>query len=274
MTRDGGMKKSIHAQVSQCAIILERVVLKQVHHRSRALRGTDGRRRSRMFENLTKRGHVFSERRTRDRARLRLNEGGPARWAPTGSCYRLRKSRTRHSGAIQEEVRNQGGRPGDGRSGFSGRWKISSLVGERAVVWAGLDMAVVRYGFIKIMMNVVNFIKNHFHQKPLSSKTTFIKNHFHQKPLSSKTTFIKNHFHQKPLSSKTTFIKNHFHQKPLSSKTTFIKNHFHQKPLSSKTTFIKNHFHQKPLSSKTTFVKNHFHEKPRNLKLKTLSQKP
>ena len=70
-----------------------------------------------------------------------------------------------------------------------------------------------------------------FHQKPL-----FIKNHFHQKPLSSKTTFIKNHFHQKPLSSKTTFIK-----------TTFIKNHFHQKPLSSKTTFIKNHFHQKPL---------------------------
>ena len=91
---------------------------------------------------------------------------------------------------------------------------------------------IMMYGFIKIRMKVVHFIKNHFHQKPLSSKTTFIKNHFHQKPLSSKTTFIKNHFHQKPLSSESTSIKNHFHQKPLSSKTTFIK-----KPLSSKTTF-------------------------------------
>ena len=82
--------------------------------------------------------------------------------------------------------------------------------------------------------------QNHFHQNPLSSKSTFIKNHFHQKPLSSKTTFIKNHFHQK-----TNFIK-----KPLSSKC-----HFHQKPLSSKTTFIKNHFHQKPFSSKTNFTR-------------------
>ena len=44
----------------------------------------------------------------------------------------------------------------------------------------------VRYGFIKIRMKVVNFIRK-----------IFIKNHFHQKPLSSKTTFIKNHFHQK-----------------------------------------------------------------------------
>ena len=66
--------------------------------------------------------------------------------------------------------------------------------------------------------------QNHFHQKkffikmPLSSKC-----HFHQKPLSSKTTFIKNHFHQKPFSSETTFIKNHFHQKPISSKTNFIR---------------------------------------------------
>ena len=33
----------------------------------------------------------------------------------------------------------------------------------------------VRYGFIKIRMKVVNFIKK-----------IFIKNHFHQKPLSSK----------------------------------------------------------------------------------------
>ena len=78
---------------------------------------------------------------------------------------------------------------------------------------------MVRYGFIKIRMKVVTFIKNHFHQKPLS-KTTFIKNHFHQKPLSSKSTFIKIHFHQNPLSSKSTFIKIHFHQNPLSSKTT------------------------------------------------------
>ena len=57
------------------------------------------------------------------------------------------------------------------------------------------------------------FIKNHFHQKPLSSKTNFIK-----KPLSS-----KNHFHQKPVSSKTTSIKNQFHQKPFSSETIFIR---------------------------------------------------
>ena len=77
--------------------------------------------------------------------------------------------------------------------------------------------ARVRYGFIKIRMKVVNFIKN-----------IFIKNHFHQKPLSSKTTFIRTTF------IRTTFIKNHFHQKPFSSKTIFIKNHFHKKPLSSK----------------------------------------
>ena len=108
---------------------------------------------------------------------------------------------------------------------------------------------IMMYGFIKIRMKVVHFIKK------FSSKTTFIKNHFHQKPLSSKT-----------ISSKTTFIKNHFHQKPLSSKTTFIKNHFHQNPLPSKTTFIKNHFHQKPLSSK-----NHFHQKPLS---KILDPKP
>ena len=113
----------------------------------------------------------------------------------------------------------------------------------------------VRHGFIKIRMKVVNFIKknfikNHFHQKPLSPKKIFIKNHFHQKPLSS-----KNHFHQNPLSSKSTFIKNHFHQEPFSSKTTFIR-----------TTFIKNHFHQKPFSSKTTFIKNHFHQKTPNPK--------
>ena len=38
-------------------------------------------------------------------------------------------------------------------------------------------LRLVRYGFIKIRMKVVNFIK-----------TTFIKNRFHQKPLSSKTT--------------------------------------------------------------------------------------
>ena len=125
-------------------------------------------------------------------------------------------------------------------------------------------------------MKVVNFIKNHFHQKPISSKTTFIKNHFHQKiknHFHQKTIFIKNHFHQKPFSSKTSFIRNHFHQKPLSSKTTFIKNHFHQKPFSSETIFIRNHFYQKPLSSKTIFIKktfssknifikNHFHQKP------------
>ena len=49
-----------------------------------------------------------------------------------------------------------------------------------------LDFDTVRYGFIIIRMKVVNFIKK-----------IFIKNHFHQKPLSSKTTFIKNHFHQK-----------------------------------------------------------------------------
>ena len=110
-------------------------------------------------------------------------------------------------------------------------------------------MEMVRYGFIKIRMKVVNFIKK-----------IFIKNHFHQKPLSSKTTFIKNHFHQ------NHFDQNHFDQNPLSSRTTFIKNHFHQKPLSSKTTFIKNHFHQKPFSSKTTFIKNHFHQKTPNPK--------
>ena len=98
----------------------------------------------------------------------------------------------------------------------------------------------VRYGFIKIRMKVVIFIKNHFHQKPLSSKTTFIKTTF------IRTTLIKIHFHQNPFSSKTIFIKNHFHQKPLSSRTIFIKNHFHQKPLSSKTTFIK-----KPQTPKT-----------------------
>ena len=56
-------------------------------------------------------------------------------------------------------------------------------------------------------------IKIYFHQKPLSSKTSFIK----------KTTFIKNQFHQRPLSSKTTFIKNQFHQKPFSSETIFIR---------------------------------------------------
>ena len=119
---------------------------------------------------------------------------------------------------------------------------------------ASTTSTTVRYGFIKIRMKVVNFIKkifikNHFHQKPLSSKTTLIKTTL------IRTTLIKIHFHQEPLSSKTTFIKNHFHQNPLSSRTTFIKNHFHQKPLSSKTTFIKNHFHQKPLSSKTIFIK-------------------
>ena len=54
------------------------------------------------------------------------------------------------------------------------------------------------------------FIKNHFHQKPISSKT-----HFHQK-----TTFIKKQFHQRPLSSKTTSIKNQLHQRPFSSETT------------------------------------------------------
>ena len=63
-----------------------------------------------------------------------------------------------------------------------------------------LGSVAIRYGFIKIGMKVVTFIK-----------TTFIKNHFHQKPLSSKTTFIKINFHQKPFSSKT-----HFQQKPLS----------------------------------------------------------
>ena len=49
-------------------------------------------------------------------------------------------------------------------------------------------------------MKLSLFIKNHFHQKPLSSKTTFIKIHFHPKPLSS-----ENHFHQNPVSSKTNF---------------------------------------------------------------------
>ena len=49
-----------------------------------------------------------------------------------------------------------------------------------------------------------------FHQKK------FHKNHFHEKPLSSKITFIKIHFHPKPLSS-----ENHFHQE-----TTFIKIQF------------------------------------------------
>ena len=58
----------------------------------------------------------------------------------------------------------------------------------------------------------------------ISSKTTFIKNHFHQKPLSSKP------LSSEPLGSKTTFIKNHFHQKPLSPKTTFIKNPKPQRP--------------------------------------------
>ena len=47
----------------------------------------------------------------------------------------------------------------------------------------------VRYNFIKISMKLSLFVKNHFHQKPLSSNTTFIQNHFHQKPLSSKTIF-------------------------------------------------------------------------------------
>ena len=109
------------------------------------------------------------------------------------------------------------------------RWKRRDREG------AG-DGALVRYGFIKIRMKVVNFIKN-----------IFIKNHFHQKPLSSKTTFIKNNFHQ-----------NHFHQ------TTLIKIQFHQKPFSSKTIFIKNHFHQKQLSSRTIFIKNDFHQKTPN----------
>ena len=82
-------------------------------------------------------------------------------------------------------------------------------------------METVRYSFINISMKLSLFIKNHFHQKPLSSKTTFIKNRFHQKPLSSETTFIRNHIHQKPHSSETTFIRNHIHQKPHSSETTF-----------------------------------------------------
>ena len=73
------------------------------------------------------------------------------------------------------------------------------------------------------------FIKTTFIKKKFSSKSTFIKNHFHQKPISSKN----------PLSSKTNFIKNQFHQRPISSETTFIKNHFHQKPISSKTNFIR-----------------------------------
>ena len=69
-----------------------------------------------------------------------------------------------------------------------------------------------------------NWMKLSLSIKKLSSKNTFIKNHFHQKPLSSKTTFIQ-----------TTFIKIHFHPKRLSS-----ENHFHQK-----TTFIKFQFRPK-----------------------------
>ena len=115
---------------------------------------------------------------------------------------------------------------------------LSSLEFELTMLDCSDDEFLVRYGFIMIRVKVDNFIKNHFHQKPLSSKTTFIKNHFHQKPHSSKTTFIKNNFHQ------NHFHQNHFHQNPISSKTTFIKNDFHQKPLSSKNTFINNHFHQ------------------------------
>ena len=75
----------------------------------------------------------------------------------------------------------------------------------------GVAGRMVRYGFIKIRVKVVIFIKKFF-----------IKNHFHQKPLSSKTTFTKTMF------IRTTFIKIQFHQHFF-----FIKNHFHQKPFSS-----------------------------------------
>ena len=75
----------------------------------------------------------------------------------------------------------------------------------------------VRNSFIKIGMKLSLFIKNHFHHKPLSSKTTFIKNHFHQKRLFSNTVFIRSNFHP------NHFHPNNFRQNPISSKTIFIK---------------------------------------------------
>ena len=112
--------------------------------------------------------------------------------------------------------------------------------GRRALVVKDI-LPKVRYSFIKIGMKL-SLLINHFHQKPLSSKTIFIKNHFHQKPLSSKTTFIKNHFRQKPLSSETIFIRTIFLQ------TIFIKIQFH--PISSKTISSTITHCQKPFSSK------------------------
>ena len=82
--------------------------------------------------------------------------------------------------------------------------KIQELIGS---VWIHVILFLlqrVRHEFIKIRMKMDNFIKK-----------MFIKNHFHQNPLSPKTTFIKNHFHQ------NYFHQIHFHQNP------FIKNHFH-----------------------------------------------
>ena len=78
----------------------------------------------------------------------------------------------------------------------------------------------VKYKFIKTtFIKKSNFIKIHFHQKPISSKSNFIKNQFHQKTVSSKNSFIH----------VDTFIKTHFS----AMWTLFIKNHF-----SSKNIFI------------------------------------
>ena len=54
---------------------------------------------------------------------------------------------------------------------------------------------------LMVTMVKYKFIKNHFHQNPLSSK-----NHFHQN-----ATFIKNQFHQKPISSKTLPVRGTHH---------------------------------------------------------------
>ena len=57
----------------------------------------------------------------------------------------------------------------------------------------------------------IQVLQNHFHQNPVSSKTSFIKNQFYQKTVSFKTVSSKSNFIHVD-----TFIKNHFHQKPFS----------------------------------------------------------
>ena len=92
------------------------------------------------------------------------------------------------------------------------------------VSWGSDDLNCISVPTEPVKQALVHSSRLHVHIH-VAREISFIKNHFHQKPLSSKTTFIK-----KPLSSKTSFIKDHFHQKPISSEP------FSSEPFSSETT--------------------------------------